>query len=179
MVFNRKAELSPNPAENPPPILRNRPSPVDALSGAAGSPSTQSVIGSDMCIEGQTITIRCKGMLRVLGDIQADVHSKHLEVGKEANIQGSIAAETVAVFGRVSGAIQGAHVVLHSSAEVDGDIQSHLLSIEQGAAFDGRSRRVANPADIAPQLERATPPAVRASQQFPGFPDSNPNGSYS
>jgi cytoskeletal protein CcmA (bactofilin family) len=181
MVFNRKAELSPNPAENPPPLLRrvDRPSAVDALQGAAGTPSTQSVIGSDMSIEGQTITIRCKGMLKVLGDIQADVHSKHLEVGREANIQGSIAAETVAVFGRVSGAIQGAHVVLHSSAEVEGDIQSHLLSIEQGAAFDGRSRRVANPADIAPQLERSTPPGVRPAQQFPGFPDTKLNGSFS
>jgi cytoskeletal protein CcmA (bactofilin family) len=137
----------------------------------------QSVIGSDLSIEGQSITIRCKGMLKVLGDIQADVHSKHLEVGKEANIQGSIAAETVSVFGRVNGAIQGAHVVLHASAEVEGDIQSHLLSIEQGASFDGRSRRVANPAEIAPQLERSSPQNTRPSQQFPGFPDSKPNGS--
>jgi cytoskeletal protein CcmA (bactofilin family) len=114
----------------------------------------QSVIGNDLSIEGQSITVRCKGSLKVLGNIEADVHSKELEVGKEATVQGSIAADTVNVFGRVSGSIRGAHVVLHASAAVEGDIHSGLLSIEQGASFDGRSRRVTNPAEIAPQLER-------------------------
>jgi cytoskeletal protein CcmA (bactofilin family) len=97
--------------------------------------------------------------LKVLGNIQADLHSRQLEVGKEAVIQGAIAAETVDVFGRVNGAIMGTHVVLHAGAEVEGDIHSHLLSIEQGAAFDGRSRRVRDPAEIAPQLERTGTPA--------------------
>jgi cytoskeletal protein CcmA (bactofilin family) len=138
---------------------------------AASTVGTQSVIGNDLSIEGQTITIRCKGSLKVLGNIQADLHSRQLEVGKEAIIEGSIAAETVDVFGRVNGAIMGTHVVLHSGAEVEGDIHSHLLSIEQGAAFDGRSRRVLNPAEIAPQLERATPQrepsGFGSSQQAP------------
>lgn len=141
---------------------------------SAGAP-TQSVIGNDLSIEGQTITIRCKGSLKVLGNIQADLHSRQLEVGKEAVIQGAIAAETIDVFGRVNGAIMGTHVVLHAGAEVEGDIHSHLLSIEQGAAFDGRSRRVRDPSEIAPQLEspnqpanaqgRSTPPAVPSYTQ--------------
>jgi cytoskeletal protein CcmA (bactofilin family) len=158
MVFNRKPE--PVPAEAPAPQLRR----LDRNIGvekqhlhavASAGPDTQSVIGNDLSIEGQTITIRCKGSLKVLGNIQADLHSRQLEVGKEAVIQGAIAAETVDVFGRVSGAIMGAHVVLHAGSEVDGDIHSHLLSIEQGAVFDGRSRRVRDPAEIAPQLERS------------------------
>lgn len=160
MVFSRKAE--PVPAEAPAPQLRR----MDRGPGvekqhlhavaSAGAATTQSVIGNDLSIEGQTITIRCKGSLKVLGNIQADLHSRQLEVGKEAVIQGAIAAETVDVFGRVNGAIMGTHVVLHAGAEVEGDIHSHLLSIEQGAAFDGRSRRVLDPAEIAPQLERTS-----------------------
>ncbi len=163
MVFSRKPESV--PAEPPAPQLRR----MDRGNGvekqhlyaveAAGA-TTQSVIGNDLSIEGQTITIRCKGSLKVLGNIQADLHSRQLEVGKEAIIQGAIAAETVDVFGRVNGAIMGTHVVLHAGAEVEGDIHSHLLSIEQGAAFDGRSRRVKDPAEIAPQLEK---PATAAS----------------
>lgn len=157
MVFSRKAE--PVPAEAPAPQLRrmDRPGGVEKQHlhavETAGS-ATQSVIGNDLSIEGQTITIRCKGSLKVLGNIQADLHSRELEVGKEAVIRGAIAADNVAVYGRVNGAIMGTHVVLHAGAEVEGDIHSHLLSIEQGAAFDGRSRRVKDPSEIAPQLER-------------------------
>ena len=168
MVFSRKAE--PVPAEAPAPQLRR----MDRMGGVekqhlhaveTAGPTTQSVIGNDLSIEGQTITIRCKGSLKVLGNIQADLHSKELEVGKEAMIQGAIAAETVDVFGRVNGAIMGTHVVLHAGAEVDGDIHSHLLSIEQGAVFDGRSRRVKDPSEIAPQLER--PASVQGARQQP------------
>lgn len=156
-MFGRKPD--PVPAEAPAPQLRRldrtmsleKPH-LHAIQSAAGA--TQSVIGNDLSIEGQTITIRCKGSLKVLGNIQADLHSRELEVGKEAIINGSIAADTVDVFGRVAGAIMGTHVVLHAGAEVEGDIHSHLLSIEQGAVFDGRSRRVRDPAEIAPQLER-------------------------
>ena len=168
MVFSRKAE--PVPAEAPAPQLRR----MDRMGGVEkqhlhavenAGPTNQSVIGNDLSIEGETITIRCKGSLKVLGNIQADLHSKELEVGKEAVIQGAIAAETVDVFGRVNGAIMGAHVVLHAGAEVEGDIHSHLLSIEQGASFDGRSRRVKDPSEIAPQLERTSPaPASRLAE---------------
>jgi len=167
MVFSRKPE--PVPTE-PPPVPQFRRGPgVDAQHlhavQSAGS-ATQSVIGNDLSIEGDAITIRCKGSLKVLGNIQADLHSRQIEVGKEAVIEGAIAADTVDVFGRVNGAISGTHVVLHSGAEVQGDIHSHLLSIEQGAAFDGRSRRVRDPSEIAPQLEKpggssfGGPPAV-------------------
>jgi cytoskeletal protein CcmA (bactofilin family) len=126
--------------------------------------TADSVIGNDLSIEGQSITIRCKGSLRVNGNIQADLHSRAIEVGREAQISGAVAADTVHVYGKVSGAILGAKVVLHASAEVDGDIHSGLLSIEQGATFDGRSRKVMNPADIAPQLES---PAAHATSAGP------------
>ena len=168
MVFSRKSD--PAPAETAAPALRR----LDRTMGmekphlqAVQAGPAQSVIGNDLSIEGQAITIRCKGSLKVLGNIQADLHSRELEVGREAVVTGAIAAETVAVFGRVSGAIMGAHVVLHAGAEVDGDIHSHLLSIEQGAVFDGRSRRVRDPAEVAPQLERAAGSAQVEQQASP------------
>jgi cytoskeletal protein CcmA (bactofilin family) len=113
---------------------------------------TESVIGSDLSIEGQSITVRCKGSLRVNGNIQADLHSMQLTVGEEAVISGSIAADTVEVYGKVHGAVRASRVVLYASAEVEGDIQSQFLSIEEGASFDGRSRKVNDPQEIAPQL---------------------------
>ena len=176
MVFSRKPE--PGPVEAPAPQLRrgNGLEKQHLHTVASAGPATQSVIGNDLSIEGETITIRCKGSLKVLGNIHADLHSRQLEVGKEAVIQGAIAAETVDVFGRVNGAIMGAHVVLHAGAEVEGDIHSHMLSIEQGAAFDGRSRRVNDPAQIAPQLERpvGAPEPSRASGP-PAVPPAVPS----
>jgi cytoskeletal protein CcmA (bactofilin family) len=170
MVFSRK----PEPAPVPPPaptetaaqgIKRMNERAAAAHLGQVPPPAglaPDSIIGNDLTIEGQAITIRCRGTLRVNGNIQADLHSRALEVGREAEIAGAIAAETVNVYGRVSGAIHGAKVVLHASAEVSGDIHSELLSIEQGATFDGRSRKVRNPAEIAPQLDRTIAPAAAA-----------------
>lgn len=146
MVFQRKHD---------PKTLTVVPADVTTLSSASSSQSRagEFVIGNDMSIEGQSITVRCKGSLRVNGVIAADLHCTELVVGEQAIVNGSIAADSVRVFGQVNGAILGANVVLHPSAQVEGDIHSQQLTIEQGASFDGRSRKVNNPAEVAPQLE--------------------------
>jgi cytoskeletal protein CcmA (bactofilin family) len=123
-----------------------------------------SVIGNDLSIEGQSITIRCAGSLRVNGNIQADLHSMQLEVGTDGSINGSITAQDVDVHGKVNGAIRGVHVHLRASSEVEGEVWSQSLSIEQGANFEGRSRRVNDPSEIAPQVTpngRSGPPPLR------------------
>jgi len=154
MVFNRKHDpKSFTVARNAPGAEANGSPPL-----SLASPSHmlgESVIGKDMSIEGQTITVRCKGSLRVNGTIEADLHCVELVVGEKAVIRGSIAADKVRVFGQVNGAILGANVVLHPSAQVEGDIHSQQLTIEQGATFDGRSRKVSDAAEVAPQLEAA------------------------
>lgn len=118
--------------------------PAIPLSAAPLPPieEADSVIGSDLSIEGQSINIRCAGMLRINGSISADLHSRKLVVGQNGYVQGSINAEEVSIHGRVGGAINGSRVVLHSTAHVEGDIHSRSLSIEDGATFDGRSRRI-------------------------------------
>lgn len=156
MVFSRKPDPKPTSAPDPrlEPARAPAPQPASAAHADVSGPGEhESIIGNDLSIEGQSITIRCKGSLRVNGNIQADLHSRQLVVGEEAVINGSIAADQVDVLGRVNGAIYGAQVTLHSSAQVEGDIHSRSLSIENGASFDGRSRKVANASEIAPQLD--------------------------
>lgn len=163
MVFNRKPEIksferpslssqpkdiSPAKAEAAPPAQ----GPLYATSSAAHAAQTagseaalvESVIGSDLSIEGQAITIRCKGLLRVNGDIQADLHGRKLIVGDEATIVGAISAEAVDVYGKVQGSIEATSVMLRATADVEGDIASRTLSIEPGAAFDGRARKMSD-----------------------------------
>ncbi len=155
MVFHRKTGPMPPEPQTMPARREDRPQPrmVAPPQGTTSGVLDQSLIGSDLNIEGHGIVIRCKGTLRVNGQIQADVHSRQLEVGSDAIVTGSITAESVEVRGRVNGAILSNKVILHATAEVEGDIATQYLSIEQGASFDGRSRRVRDPAEIVPQLE--------------------------
>src|SRR5919198_2862541 len=132
MVFSRKPDprsaaiAPPKLVPEEPPAATPPPAPPASWASSAASP-TESVIGSDLSIEGQTITIRCQGSLRVNGHIQADLHSMQLTVGEEAVIGGSIAAETVDVYGKVQGAIRASRVVLYATAQVEGDIHSQFL----------------------------------------------------
>lgn len=163
MVFNRRSDTRPAPAAPVATPIR----PVDTAASPAPTPdagtSADSVIGPGFMLEGDAITIRCKGSLRVDGNIHADLHTSRLTIGKDAVISGAIAAEQVDVYGQVRGAIHARHLVLHSTAEVEGDLVSHELTVEQGASFDGRSRKAKDPAEIQPQLDgpaaRPTPPA--------------------
>ncbi|HXF55494.1 MAG TPA: polymer-forming cytoskeletal protein [Hyphomicrobiaceae bacterium] len=178
MVFKRTADVRPTSTEPPFPMQSVRTDGSHWNSGqASAAPAAShsrsrthtddeevSVIGNDLSIEGQSITIRCRGSLRVNGNIQADLHSMQLEVGADGSINGSITAETVDVHGKVNGAIRGVNVHLRSTSQVDGEVWSQTLSIEQGASFEGRSRKVTDPAEIAPQLTpngRAGPPPLR------------------
>ena len=54
-----------------------------------------STIGEDLSIEGAAITMRCKGTLRVNGNIQADLHCVELLIGEQAVIVGTITANKV------------------------------------------------------------------------------------
>jgi hypothetical protein len=81
MVFSRKP--NPNFAAIAPPKLMSAertaatlpPAPPASWASKAAIP-TKSVIGSNLSIEGQTITIRCQGSLRVNGRIEADPQSR-------------------------------------------------------------------------------------------------------
>jgi cytoskeletal protein CcmA (bactofilin family) len=156
MVFTRKPE--PKSLKIAPPSLTPEQQQASAAPNgpeAFGTHAVEdgSVIGNDLSIEGDSITMRCKGTLRVNGSIEANLHCQDLLVGDHAVIVGSITAARIAVSGRVNGAIYGDSVVLHPTAQVDGDIHSRSLTIEDGARFDGRSRKVMDPNEVAPQLE--------------------------
>jgi cytoskeletal protein CcmA (bactofilin family) len=151
MVFSRQPH--PNFAAIAPPKLRSAEHPAARPPqgwASTAATSTESVIGSDLSIEGQTITIRCQGSLRVNGHIQADLFTVQLTVGEEALVAGSIRAETVEVYGKVKGAISATHVMLHATAQVEGELHSQFLSIEEGAFFEGQARKLGDVQEIAP-----------------------------
>ena len=143
---------------SPPPI----PQPLESPS----SDLVRSVIGEDLTIEGQAITIRCKGELEINGNIQAELHSQRLMVGKSGRVEGTISADNVEVWGQVSGTIKGARVSLHPGAEVEGDIgeekrctmgnETKLVDLLDGGAARLGAARSASGRGPARRISRET-----------------------
>lgn len=140
----------PLPAPASPPALPNgngRSSPF-----APAATLGQSVIGTDLAILGQKITIVSQNKLQIDGDVRGDVHGKEVVIGEDGSVIGTVCAEAIEVRGGVRGAIKARSVMLHPTAEVEGDIFHQSLAISEGAQFDGRVRRAKDLAEVTPNL---------------------------
>ncbi|MFY9639859.1 MAG: polymer-forming cytoskeletal protein [Rhodomicrobium sp.] len=120
-----------------------------------------SIIGEDLTVTGNVLS---RGEVQVDGNIQGDVHCSSLIVGEKAQITGGIVAEDVVVRGRVMGSVRGARVTLQASSHVEGDVFHKSLAIEQGAFFEGKSRRSEDPVGTAPRLDGMSPQTASAAQ---------------
>lgn len=119
------------------------PTPLKMSTSLKGSSHmVPSVIGEDLTVEGNIIS---KGEVQLEGEIKGDVHCTSLVIGDKALVEGGVVAEDVIVRGRVVGSVRGHRVTLQSSSHVDGDIFHQSLAIEQGAYFEGKSRRSDDP----------------------------------
>ena len=101
-----------------------------------------SIIGEDLVITGN---VDSKGEIQVDGEIKGDVHCGSLLLGDKSTISGSVTAEDIVVRGKVIGAVRGLRVTLQAQSHVEGDIYHQSLAIEQGAYFEGKSRRSDDP----------------------------------
>src|SRR5215470_10859751 len=114
-----------------------------------------SIIGEDLMITGN---VTSKGEIQVDGEIQGDVQCGSLLLGDKSQITGCVLAEDVVVRGRVLGSIRGLRVTLQAQSHVEGDIYHQSLAIEQGAYFEGKSRRSDDPLATKQADKPAAPP---------------------
>lgn len=119
-------------------------------SSVSGDKMNPSVIGSDLIIMGN---LESKGEVTIEGQVQGDIHCAMLLVGEHAQVTGGIVAEEVVVRGRVMGSVRGNKVTLQASAHVEGDVYHKALAIEQGAFFEGKSRRSDDPMAVSGRNE--------------------------
>jgi cytoskeletal protein CcmA (bactofilin family) len=128
------------------PTLPPQPNPAPrALNGSTGGAA--SVIGADLSINGN---LQSAGEVQIEGNLEGNLTASRIVVGQNAKINGNLIADDVVVQGAVNGSIRGNRVTLQSSSKVDGDIVHQSLAIEQGAFFEGKSRRAENPTEIKP-----------------------------
>ncbi|MGI9403788.1 MAG: bactofilin family protein [Hyphomicrobium sp.] len=143
-----------------PPNGSTRFAPQGSASGRAEGSSVDpaaatgtSVIGNDLTILGEKITIISQNKILVDGQVQGDVHGKQVVISKDGSVTGTVCAEKIDVRGGVSGSIRALTVALHESARVDGDIVHQSLSIAEGAEFDGRVQRAKSTSELTPILD--------------------------
>ncbi len=123
-------------------------SPFTERSPKAPSPSPSatkmvtSIIGEDLKIVGN---MSSKGDVQVDGEIEGDIHCASLLLGDKSKVQGSVVAEDVVLRGKVLGSVRSLRVTLQAQSHVEGDIFHQSLAIEQGAYFEGKSRRSDDP----------------------------------
>jgi cytoskeletal protein CcmA (bactofilin family) len=110
--------------------------------GPSGSKMVPSIIGEDLTIRGN---VTSKGEVQVDGEIEGDIRCGSLLLGDKSRVTGGVTAEDVVVRGHLIGSITGLRITLQGQCHVEGDIFHQTLAIEQGAYFEGKSRRSDNP----------------------------------
>lgn len=100
--------------------------------------SFKNVLSNDVTIVG---SLKFTNDLVVDGNIDGEIISDgKLTVGDNAKIKGEIKTQSVIVYGEIEGNVTVQdRCVLKSSASLMGDVHAGMLSIEEGAAFTGRS----------------------------------------
>ena len=102
---------------------------------AMSNGSTFSVIGPDVTIRGD---MEASVDLHVDGRVLGDISCASLVQGEGSEIEGAVTAERARLSGRVKGTIAARELVILKTARIDGDVSYETLTIEQGAAVNGR-----------------------------------------
>jgi cytoskeletal protein CcmA (bactofilin family) len=124
--------------------------------------SAPSVIGPDLIITGN---LTSKGEMQIDGEVQGDIRATNLIIGERARITGTIVADEAIIRGQVLGSIRSKRVMLQSSSHVEGDVYHQTLAIEQGAFFEGKSRRNEDP--LAGAIPAQSPQVPTAAEPEP------------
>lgn len=141
-----------------------RPSSQAKPQGPSASKMMPSIIGEDLTVTGN---VSSKGEIQVDGQLTGDLICGSLLLGDKAEINGSVTAEDVVVRGKVMGSIRGLRVTLQAQSHVEGDVYHQSLAIEQGAYFEGKSRRSDDPMASAPTATTNPNPTVPPAPDKP------------
>lgn len=148
---------------------------TDTSQSIVGAPKpTSSTISTDLVINGK---VTSGGQIRLEGQVIGDIQCAALVLGENAKLEGSAVAKEVVIGGRLIGSVQAVRLTLQASSHVEGDLLCQILAIEQGAHFDGRSRRssdplsqssktIAGPEKVQVSADKALSPMGSESQRF-------------
>lgn len=138
MIFRKSKTAdtnAPSGEEKPPVATPEQPA-------QANDEHTASVLTADVVMEGNLVT---SGNLELNGTIHGAVQAAHVVIDVNGAVNGQVVAEEIVIRGRVIGPICGVRVHLLPGAQVEGDVLSHGIIVENGAFIDGQIRHSEDP----------------------------------
>ena len=119
---------------------RSRSNPGTTTSGGSNPiTSATCVISKDTSMEG---SFNSESDVRMDGFIKGDVRcSKRLVMGESGQVKGTIIAESAVIMGKIEGELQVKDTLhLKATAVINGNIQAKIMTVEEGAEFNGECR---------------------------------------
>jgi cytoskeletal protein CcmA (bactofilin family) len=179
-LFNKEPEKNPKtqPTILPQASVVTTPTPV--TSSAASAPATRAngpahAEGRAYLDRGSKISgkISFEGPARIDGEVDGEISAKDaLTIGESAVITAHIRAGSVSVAGKVSGDIIATQrIEIRPSAKVSGNITAPVLSVQEGAQFEGHcsmqpeGMREDRKVTVFPKEERVAQAAVGGHKQ--------------
>jgi cytoskeletal protein CcmA (bactofilin family) len=103
---------------------------------AKGMGPVETIVGREASLRG---SYNSKGSIRVDGELYGNVTSEDgVIVGERGMIRGNIVAKSVVVGGKVKGNVTAyQRLELQGTAQVEGDISTPILQVEEGAFYEG------------------------------------------
>lgn len=118
-------------------IFRSKTNEIDSEGNRRDSISSLNIIGQGTFITGD---ITCEGDIRIDGTLKGTLQSKSkVVIGATGNITGNINCNSADVSGKIEGKIDVLDIlILQSTANVLGDINTQKLVVNLGALFNGK-----------------------------------------
>ena len=100
-----------------------------------------SILGPEIKIDGN---IDAKGDLLIYGEVTGNVNSNGtINSSKGSLVQGNINAQNASIHGKIMGDLSVKNkVILGKNSHLEGNLQASIITIEEGAQFDGMCHMV-------------------------------------
>ena len=113
---------------------------------AKNATDTVSTLGADMVITGNIV---CDGSAQIFGRVIGDIQAVQILIGDGAHVEGNVTAHEVGINGAFKGTIRAHNVKLKGAAVIEGEVFSKSLTVEENVQFEGLSRRLEKPIELA------------------------------
>jgi cytoskeletal protein CcmA (bactofilin family) len=109
-------------------------------------------------------SLSLEGEVFIEGTVDGEVWCTGLEIATRGIVDGLIVAERVVVMGEFRGHIYASELIMRTGCAVEGQIFHNKLVLEEGCFFEGKSRRHANPRQLAPVAQGRAPMSEQLDQ---------------
>lgn len=125
------------------PSLPARPATETADAGLTGVPGSKLFIGVNIKLKG--VEISDCDVLVIEGEVDATVHSKHMQIASPGTLHGTALIDVAEIHGEFAGELTAhTRLVVHGTGRVSGTIRYGKLIVAEGGELSGDVKRLDN-----------------------------------